>query len=303
MNEFLSKYGLYQKLTLIDNYSIGNQYYTNPHDFIGETFEYKCEKEDSIKTFEIDIDVHTKSYYGHKAGNEIPDDLFIDEKLDYTFKAVGKCKSCNEYHIDLFLHVSSNNPISNIVDNTNNSVFSEKHKYNFPNTNITIQKVGALPQIKKNPHKIIAKYFERETNQWYFKGINALNENYGIGSFAYFRRIIEKELINIIEDIKSLPDSHKTEINKLLEKHNKNPKISTIYDNIFEHLPSSLKVLGDNPIKLLYNLTSQGLHSLTEKECLEKSKNVLKLLDFVIRKINEEKSEIKDLRETIRNLK
>ena len=89
----------------------------------------------------------------------------------------------------------------------------------------------------------------------------------------------------------------------MLDKHKETPAVSTIYENIFEYLPHSLKTLGDNPIRLLYNQTSEGLHSLTEDQCLEKAKNVLKLLNFVIKKINEEKSEIRDLRETIKGLK
>jgi len=303
MKEFLSKYGLYQVFTLLENYEIGNQDYTNPLDFKGQTFEYKCEKEDAIKTFEIDLDVQTDEYYGHQVGNRIPDDLFIDEKLNFTFRAIGKCKSCKEYHIEFLLNVYSNNPISNIIDNVRNINLDKRNTHKFPNTNISIQKVGALPQIKIIPDKVISKYFDRETNRWYFKAINSLNENYGIGSFAYFRRIIEKELINIIEDIKTLPDSHKTEIQTLLDKHNENPKVSTIYENIFEHLPYSLKSLGDNPIKLLYNQTSEGLHSLTEDQCLEKTKKILELLNFVIKKINEERSEIKDLRKIIKGLK
>jgi hypothetical protein len=303
MKEFLSKYGLYQVFTLLENYEIGNQDYTNPLDFKGQTFEYKCEKEDAIKTFEIDLNVQTDEYFGHQGGNRIPDDLFIDEKLNFTFKAIGNCKSCKEYHIEFLLNVYSNNPISNIIDNVRNINLDKRNTHKFPNTSISIQKVGALPQIKIIPDKVISKYFDRETNRWYFKAINSLNENYGIGSFAYFRRIIEKELINIIEDIKTLPDSHKTEIQTLLDKHNESPKVSTIYENIFEHLPNSLKSLGDNPIKLLYNQTSEGLHSLTEDQCLEKTKKILELLNFVIKKINEERSEIKDLREIIKGLK
>lgn len=201
------------------------------------------------------------------------------------------------------MNVFSNNPISNIRDNINNISFSKQNSYNIENTDIFIQKVGAFPQIKIVPDKIVTKYFKRDTNIFYYKGLNALNQNFGIGAFAYFRRIIEKELINIINDIKSLPDSHSAEIENLLIKHNENPKISTIYDNIFEHLPNSLKVLGDNPIKLLYNQTSEGLHSLTEEECLEKANSILQLLNFVIKKINEERSEIKILRETIKGLK
>lgn len=303
MKDFLSKTGLYNIHTLLENYQLGNEDYTSPYDFVGETFEYKCEYEDSIKTFEIELDEETLDYFGSHSGDQIPPRNFINEKLDYTFKAIGKCKSCNDYHIIFLLHVFSNNPISNIRDNVNNINFSKQNGYKIANTNIYIQKVGALPEIKIVPDKIITKYFGKETNGFYYKGLNALNQNFGIGAFAYFRRIIEKELINIITDIKSLPDSHSAEIEKLLKKHNDNPKISTIYDNIFEHLPNSLKSLGDNPIKLLYNQTSEGLHSLSEEQCLEKANSILLLLNFVIKKINEERSEIKSLRETIKGLK
>ena len=109
--------------------------------------------------------------------------------------------------------------------------------------------------------------------------------------------------MNIIEDIKSLPSSHSNEIEKLLKAHKENPKVSTIYENIFSHLPQSLQSLGDNPIKLLWKQTSGGLHSLGEGECLKRAGIILKLLDFVIKKINEEKSDIKSLRESLKDLK
>ena len=303
MREFLSNVGLYQVHKILENYELGNEDYTCPIDFVGETFDYMCEYENSIKTFEIELDNATNKYFGMMSSNQISSENFINEKLNYTFKAIGKFKSCNDYHITLFLNVFSNNAISNILKNINNIAFTKQNGYKIENTNIFIQKVGAFPEIKVITDSIVTKYFSRETNTFYYKGLNALNQNFGIGAFAYFRRIIEKELINIISDIKSLPDSHSAEIETLLIKHNANPKISTIYENVFEHLPNSLKTLGDNPIKLLYNQTSEGLHSLNEEVCLQKANSILQLLNFVIKKINEERSEIKSLRETIKSLK
>ena len=93
------------------------------------------------------------------------------------------------------------------------------------------------------------------------------------------------------------------EIQSLLDEHKNKPTITTIYENIFEHLPSSLKSLGDNPIKLLYNQTSEGLHNLTDSQALEKAEIIKDLLEFVIIKIKEEKSNIRDLKDKIRLLK
>lgn len=306
MKEFLSEYGLYKKYILTKDYEIGNQNFVSPADFVGLTFQYECEKEESQKTFEIDLEPYTKLYYSKQVGNKIPDHLFKDETLDFTFKAIGKCKSCNEYHITFLLHVYSDFPISNVIASNTDSINYENYMINFKmhnNVNIYIQKIGINPKMDIKPEKVISKYFERETNNWYYKGINCINENYGIGAFAYFRRIIEKELINIIEDIKSLPDSSEAQITSLLEEHNKHPKVHTIYEKIFPYLPNSLKSLGDNPIRLLYNQTSEGLHSYTEEECLKRAETILKLLKFVIIKINEEKSELKELKDHIKNLK
>jgi hypothetical protein len=302
MNNFLSNSGLYEVYLILENFSGMKSDYSSPFDLIGSTFEYYCKKEESKKTFELELEPETEELYGSLSGGSILDKNLIDNKLNYTVKVIGKCKSCKDYHVFFLLNVFTNNTIIN-TKHYRSEITPNQLSIEYENTNVYIQKVGSLPQIKILPNKIITQYFERETNKWYFKGINALNENYGIGSFAYFRRIIEFELINIINDIKTLPDSHEKEIQVLLDKHNEKPKVSSIYDNIFEHLPNSLKELGDNPIKLLYNQTSKGLHSLTEEQCLEKAKNILMLLNFVIRKINEERSEIKDLREAIKGLK
>lgn len=305
MKEFLETYGLYKVYTLHEEYTVGTKNFVVPPDFIGQTFEYKCVKEDAYRTFEIELDPSFESYYGYD--HKINDDFIIDENLNHTFKVICKCKSCKSYHVEFYLHVYSNLPIpktliKGVVGRGHGDVTLPKPKPK-PKATIFVEKVGAFPEIAIIPNKLITNYFDRESNKWYYKGINAIDKNFGIGALAYFRRIIEKELIHIVESIKTLPDSHTAEIQKLLDKHNENPKISTIYDNIFEHLPHSLKVLGNNPIKLLYNQTSEGLHSLPEEQCLEKADKILKLLEFVIRKINEERSEIKDLKDIVNGLK
>ena len=302
MKEFLEDYGLYKEFILHKEYTPGGKTFVIPTDFVGQTFEYKCEKEEAYRTFEIELEQSYEPYYGIMYN--LSNDFIVDGKLNHTFKAICKCKSCKEYHVEFQLHVYSNinisedlgrisKPLSNIAQPPPPKIKPV----------IFIEKIGAFPEINIILNKLIKNYFDSESNKWYYKGINALAQNFGIGALAYFRRIVEKELIHIVESIKLLPDSHTTAIQKLLDKHNENPKVSTIYDNIFEHLPNSLKVLGDNPIKLLYNQTSEGLHSLTESESLEKASKILVLLEFVIKKINEERSEIKDLKEIVKGLK
>lgn len=140
MHYFLSNTGLYKTYTLLENYKIGNQNYTSPKDFIGKTFEYYCEKEETKRTFELELAPETKFNLRWQEKNKIPSENFINGKLNYTFQVIGKCSSCKEYHIIFLLNVFSDNLISDIIDNTRNISFKEESAFDFP-TNIYIQKV------------------------------------------------------------------------------------------------------------------------------------------------------------------
>ena len=311
MKEFLEKYELYQEYLLLENYTLNNEEFTHISEFMGENFEYFCPVENSMRPFELDFPDRIKETITSNfsfdepewKSKQIPEENFIDEKLNYTFWILGKCKSCNNHIIHFLLNVYSNNPISNIRDNHNNTRLDERHYYDFPDTNIYIRKIGCSDERKIEIDKAVSKHFDRESNNWLFKAKKLLTLRMGIGSFAYFRRIIEKELIKIIEEIKQLPESDTNEIQKLLDEYIANSKTYTIYENIFKYLPNSLKELGDNPIALLYKQTSEGLHSLSEDECLKRAINIETILEFTLRKINEEKSDIKSVKDAIRNLK
>lgn len=304
MKKFLEKYNLYQEYLLLEGYTLGNQNYTNKTDFRGENFDYLCQREGKIRPFELYLPDSISDKIIHPQGIEkIHDKQFIDEKLNYTFWAAGKCKSCENFDVHFLLNVFSNKPISNLLNNIDNINLSERNRHNFTETNIYIKKVGCSPENKVFVEKEISKHFDQETNNWLYKAKSLKNLNYGIGAFAYYRRIIEKELIKIIEEIKALPDSDENKIGQLLKDFEDNPKTYTIYENIFQYLPNSLKGLGDNVIQLLYKQTSEGLHSLKEKDCLERAESIDLLLDFTIRKINEEKSEIKSVKDAIKKLK
>jgi hypothetical protein len=282
MKKFLSTTPIYVEYILSEEYRKDVKNYYTENCFNDLTFDYYCEREGDVKTFKTEVP-STRTLNAMIFHGDIPDYNTLNGVLDYTIFCKGICQSCKENHIQFLLRVF----YDKIVDKEL----------------LKIMKVGVFPRVQVLPKSEVSKFFDRESNTWYYKGINAIAENYGIGAFAYFRRIIEKELLHIISEIKELPDSHGMEIQILLDEHVQKGTVSAIYENIFKHLPNSLKSLGDNPIKLLYNQTSEGLHSLTDEEALNKSKTIQKLLEFVIIKIYEERSQIKDLKDAIKALK
>ncbi len=297
MRDFLTSYNLYDAYILNDVFSFNETTYTNPFDFIGETFEYHCEYENKSTLFELDLDEPIKKYLSALPAYGILDECYTNGRVDFTFKAIGKCKSCRTYNIYFLLRVytTTESSQSKGKDPLKNSTF--------PAITLCLEKVGSYPKPQTTVNKAVLKHFDREAGTWYYKASALLSQGYGIGAFAYFRRIIERDLINIIQEIKKLPDSDAIGISKLINEYNKNSKNYVIYDNIFHLLPNSLKVLGENPIQMLYQQTSEGLHSLSEEECLERSKSILMLLDFTIMKIYEERSTLKDIKEAIKKLK
>lgn len=285
IKDFLRDYPLYQEFKLATQTDADEIPYQNPYDFHEQGFDHWCENEGTMKTFELYLSETQRSIYGAVPVDHVFPEHLKGDKLNYCVPVSAMCISCKSHEVDFLFHVWSKEHIGS------------------ENLEVYIEKAGIFPEHKFKHDKSIAKYLDRESDNWFYKGSVLLEKGMGIGAFAYFRRIVEKELIGIIEDIKTLPDSKSVEIEALLKEHNKNPSVSTIYSNIFEYLPSSLKSLGENPLKLLYNLTSEGLHSLSEEECIDKARGIQRLLGFVIRKMSEEHSEIKDLRSIIKSLK
>jgi len=101
---------------------------------------------------------------------------------------------------------------------------------------IFIEKVGVYPKIEIEVDKTLNKYFDRETRQWYYKALKSLNENLGIGAYAYFRRIIEKELIQIVKNISTDISNNSDKIKNLLTQFDKHNKVHLLYENIYQYL-------------------------------------------------------------------
>lgn len=123
-----------------------------------------------------------------------------------------------------------------------------------------ITKIGQFPSRASLEKPHLKKYNElsKEIYVELNRATGLNSSGIGVGSLVYLRRIIEKHIV--IPELELLVKNQKTsleEINKLdfkgkvaLAKH---------------HLPP---VLVDN--SRIYSILSKGIHSLSEKECLEK---------------------------------
>jgi hypothetical protein len=274
-SDYLSNSPLYSKLLLDEKFKDLRLLNNHP-------FKFNCPSEKEIQTFRTDIDGrYEQIWINLSLGNDHPGPRSNTARIiNITFHIKGICQSCKA-SVDFLLRMY------NSEDRPND---------------IKIQKIGQYPPFSILPEKAVQQYLTDEDLELYKKALISLSNSYGIGAFAYFRRIIENEIKRLIKDISDMEFIGAEEV-KIAYKHfEKDHQMSKLIDILNSHLPTSLN-LGDNPIKLLYEQLSVGIHNLTDDECLKKANMINIIFPFVIRKINEENVEVKSVREAMKNLK
>ncbi len=289
--EFLTNKPLYYKIKAVENLTNYNSAFIDHHDFKDKPFKFLCPNENEVQTF--------RTGYGEK-GSYTSLSIMIredDDKLPYTFDDKTR-------KLDFKLHIhgicqSCKATIDFLIRTTSDKEWDKRKE----GLTIYLQKVGQFPAYDININNNLKKYLSEEDQQNYRKALTCLSISYGIGSYAYLRRVIENEIKRIIKDISELKFEGVEFVKTALGNFDKDFQMSKLIDVVNKYLPKSLQELGDNPIRLLYEQLSGGIHEFTDKECIDKAISIDVLLNYVIKKVNEEKYQLNDVRNAMRNLR
>lgn len=274
--ELFGEYALYQKMAI-------PQELAEEHEFDERGFNAYCQNDKKVQTFTTVIFPEpTRNYIGNQPGS-LPTGIRKDyTSINFVQHYKASCNFCKNQDIHIILHV----------------YYDTKSE-----TGIYVRKIGQLPAIEVMPEKEIYNYLSEEDKQNYKKALTNLSHNYGIGAFAYFRRIIENEVKRVIEDLINAKVDGVEDIEKAYSKFIQDHQMANLIESIGQYLPISFKTLGDNPLKILYSQLSGGIHEFADDECLLRAKSIDNILRFVIKKINEEKSELKEVRKSMQFLR
>ncbi len=173
-------------------------------------------------------------------------------------KLIFRCCNCTQTVYEFYLKISST-----VKENTdNNSIFK-------------IQKVGQFPRHGKTIPNKASKLIGKERNL-FFKGSISENQGMGIGAFSYYRRVLDSQKDKIFDEIIKVLNI--TSGNELLiqeiTKAKAESQFTSAVNKIKTALPDGLKINGHNPLTLLYSALSEGLHSHSDKECLENAQDI-----------------------------
>lgn len=294
ISNFLENWPLYKQFALphIDN--------VNLFFLQGMTFKYLCQEENAMHTFELSIYPETtlRSFAEDATFAGLRNFKFThaSPRLDTVVHFIGKCSSCKNYHVDFLMMLELDGPIpqSNALDKDGKVAM---------HPNFFLKKIGQFPPFEITPEKDVLDYLAPEDGRFYKKGLICYSQGYGIGAFAYYRRIIENEIRRMANDLSDLNYEGAILIKEALKKYDRDHQMTNLIAALNGNLPTSFNSLGDNPIKLLYEQLSGGLHEFSEQECLEKSHSIDIVLKFIIKKINEEKYQISGVIDAMKSLR
>ena len=105
----------------------------------------------------------------------------------------------------------------------------------------------------------------------FLAGRRCENRGLGIGAFAYYRRVVEHQKGRIIQEMARVAKQLGTSPDdlKLFEEAARETQFSNAIDKIKTAIPPVLRIDGHNPLTLLHDALSDGLHERSDAECLE----------------------------------
>jgi hypothetical protein len=290
--DLLNSQPLYKKIT------VDVDFFNHPVDMEEMSFPFYCPVDKSNQTFRLKVEPEKPL---RLTGSKIPYDhykssfeTFDHAKSKYTFTQhySATCQLCNRYTSHFLLQVETDKSIP----------VNKSQVANNEEPLQVIKKIGQFPPYQITPDQDLINFLNSEDQENYKKALICRSQNYGIGAFAYLRRIVENEIVRIIEDLSKIDRPETNKINDLLSDFKANHVMSNLIDGVYDYLPSSLKNLGNNPLKILYGQLSGGIHEFSEEECSVKAEQIDTVLKFTVKKINQENSEVKNAREAMKSL-
>jgi hypothetical protein len=223
-----------------------------------------CEECGSIQTFNMVNDYHDFDHITNASS--------ANQKM----KLVYECQSCFDFTRQFQIYISKN------LD--------------------YIYKFGQYPEWEIKMDKKLEKTLG-DHSKTFKKGLVCESQGYGIGAFAYYRRIIENIIDELLDSITDLIETeNKNKYLTALEKTKKTRVAQEKIDLVKDLLPTILKPSGMNPLGVLHSELSEGLHSESDENCLERASHIKNILIFLINQILQSKEAAKEFSISMKTL-
>jgi len=163
-------------------------------------------------------------------------------------------------------------------------------------------KVGQFPpwdiSVDQNLAKILGDHLTS-----YKHGLICESQGYGIGAHAYYRRIVETIIDQLLTELEQLiGENEREKYKEALEQTKKTKVAQEKIALVKDLLPVSLRPRGMNPLGLLHDQLSSGLHAETDEQCLEIAEAIRNALNFLVKQVMQAQAEAKQFTDSMKKL-
>ena len=122
--------------------------------------------------------------------------------------------------------------------------------------------------------------------EYFRRGLICESQGYGIAAFAYYRRIVEEVIDGLLNEITALMSaSERVAYEAALDNTRKTRVAAEKIDLVKDLLPPILRPSDLNPLRVLHESLSEGLHAEGDEECLDSAAAVREILVFLTTQI------------------
>jgi hypothetical protein len=165
-------------------------------------------------------------------------------------------------------------------------------------------KVGEIPPFGPDTPARVTSLIGPD-RELFLQGRRAENRGLGIGAFSYYRRVVESQKGRIIQEIAKAAKKlgAEPEVLKRFEAAAKESQFKKAIEEIKDAIPSTILIDGQhNPLTLLHNALSEGLHGHTDEECLEIAKEIRIVLTDLADRLSQALKEHDELKNAVTRL-
>jgi hypothetical protein len=149
-----------------------------------------------------------------------------------------------------------------------------------------VRKVGQLPPYDISVEQDLEKALDKDT-VLYKRAQICVSQSFGIAACSYLRRLLENQitpLLRLVYEVRKQEGEDISDFSQILDERVAEKKIRLAN----QVLPESLLVKGENPLELIYDRLSAGLHRQSEDECIEIAREASQVLKHIVTSINDE---------------
>ena len=165
-----------------------------------------------------------------------------------------------------------------------------------------VEKVGQFPAWDIEMDKGLEKTLG-EHAYYYKRGLICESQGYGVGAYAYYRRVIENIIEHLLGSIANLLEGEdKKHYEAALESTKADKKAQDRIQLVKDLLPKSLRPEGINPLDIIYSSLSGGLHAEDDSTCLDYAGDIKNALVYLVNEILKKKEHGKTFTASMKKL-